>query len=216
MPSLRTIFIAAATGLVSFAIAAPLNVPTTVGARGVTDGLPLAFLTGSSSGAEAAAGSASGAGGILGVRDATDGLPLAFLTGSASGAEAAAGSVSGGVLGVRGAEPDSLPVVLNCLVGKLEALLAKLSTSSSLALLVLELIFLLAGEYGSKSNVEPSLLEPILEELKMILCEALVAVKLLVGLPLDVVLCLAGKILAAIDIAHILCTVLSVRPNLTP
>jgi len=188
MPSLRTIFFAAAAGLACFTSAAPLgavpdvsqlsNLPA-VGRRGS----PVDMIFGSASGAQSGAGAASGAGAS----------PLGAFTGAVAAAESSAGSASGaaGGVGPRGAKPDSLPVVLNRLVGKLEALLAKLT-----------------HECGSKTDVEPSLLKPILEELNMILGEALAAVKLLVGLPLDVILRLAGKILAAIDIAHILCTVL--------
>ncbi|KAG6838433.1 hypothetical protein C0991_011679 [Blastosporella zonata] len=59
-----------------------------------------------------------------------------------------------------------------------------------------------------KVNVDVELLKPIIADVHDILAGALVSVKLLIGSPVDFILTLDGKVLAAVDVCHILISVL--------
>jgi hypothetical protein len=63
---------------------------------------------------------------------------------------------------------------------------------------------------GVDVDVDVKIVLPILHELLELLGAVLISVKALLGLSLDVICDLSGKVLSLLDIAHLLCTVLTV------
>ncbi|KAG6829153.1 hypothetical protein H0H87_012491 [Tephrocybe sp. NHM501043] len=87
--------------------------------------------------------------------------------------------------------PASLPVILIDVKAKLEVVLGQLKA-------------LVDG----KVNVDIEVLKPIIEDVRVIIAGALVSVKLIVGHPVEFILSLDGKVLAAVDVCQILISVL--------
>ncbi|KAF8233867.1 hypothetical protein L208DRAFT_870194 [Tricholoma matsutake] len=95
----------------------------------------------------------------------------------------------------RGAStPESLPAILEALEKALHEILDELNTV-----------------IGVQTEVDVKIILPIIAKLRVTLEGVLAGVEALVGLALDEVLSLAGKVLTIADIAGLLCTILGVR-----
>ncbi|KAG6840027.1 hypothetical protein C0991_009493, partial [Blastosporella zonata] len=91
----------------------------------------------------------------------------------------------------REEQVQSLPAILVSVQAKLQ------TVSGELTALV-----------NGKVNVDVEILKPVIAEVHDIVAGAVVSVKLLVGSPVDFILTLDGKVLAAVDVCHILVSVL--------
>ncbi|KAG6817364.1 hypothetical protein H0H87_009551 [Tephrocybe sp. NHM501043] len=86
----------------------------------------------------------------------------------------------------------SLPELLVDAKAKLEVVLANLN-----------------GASNGKPNVDVNILVDIVGQVQVILCGILDGVKVIVGHPIEFILCLEGKVLAIVDVCALLTTVLS-------
>jgi len=91
----------------------------------------------------------------------------------------------------RGAAHESLPTILIALQAKLQDIQQQLNAATR------------------KRNVDPSRCLPILQELRDVLAAVLTGVTALVGLPIEVICALAGKVLSVTEIARLLAAVLT-------
>ncbi|KAG6916221.1 hypothetical protein DXG01_007804 [Tephrocybe rancida] len=89
-------------------------------------------------------------------------------------------------------EAKSLPVILLDVKAKLEVV------TGTLKALV-----------DGKTDIDVEKVKPIIESVRVILCGAVASVKLIIGHPIEFILSLDGKVLAAIDVCHILIAVLA-------
>ncbi|KAG6830990.1 hypothetical protein H0H92_013462 [Tricholoma furcatifolium] len=237
MPSFRSIFLAAAVGLAALTSAAPVaqtnqgvqavglnNVANNV-AQGVTvKGVDVTLVNLSHRQVDKAVagvvGAATGAvKGVVGRDEPITGLlgivlsdvdvlvglddtPVNVLgrdedasapVGSAvAGAAGLLGVVSGVPLSSRDTSLQSLPVILNNVQTQLHTLTTQLNTV-----------------VNGQTAVNADVLKPVIANLHAILISATASAKLLVGQPVAVILALNGQVLAAVDVAHILVSVLA-------
>jgi len=191
MPSLRTIFLVATAALASFAYAAPVG--------------PSPFPGDSMSAPAGDASSPLPEGPPKGPwpshdeaeKPSTNVLDDAMhLIGDAIDGTIKS-TLGHGKRGEPKPEPDSLPVILLALEAKLQDISKRL----------IDLV-------GEKTNCDVEIVSPILKELHSILLAVVASLTALIGLPLKVVLALSGKILTTLDIANLLCKVLTLLTSI--
>ncbi|KAG6853753.1 hypothetical protein C0991_001769 [Blastosporella zonata] len=204
MPSFRTIFAVAATAFAALSSAAP-----------IADGTnQVAQLVGVSNVANDVAHNVNVNGVDVTVVDLGKRMPqdiTDIVNGIFGGEHKREEQLQGGLDGVVGSVTDIVDGILGSLDGEykreeqLQSLPAILvSVQAKLQTVSGELTALVNG----KVNVDVEILKPVIAEVHDIVAGAVVSVKLLVGSPVDFILTLDGKVLAAVDVCHILVSVL--------
>ncbi|KAG6908284.1 hypothetical protein DXG01_005385 [Tephrocybe rancida] len=182
MFSLRTIFLVAATALATVSLAAPTG-PVNQSSQVVSVDKVLNNVA-----QNVDVHNIKVTGVDLGKRD----QPAQTVNGNTGGVNAD-GSVESLLASLKTRDgPQSLPTLLVDARAKLEVVLKDLNIASN-----------------GKPTVDVKILVGIIGQVQVILCALLEAVKLLVGSPIEVILCLEGKVLALVDVCALLTAVLS-------
>ncbi|KAG6908285.1 hypothetical protein DXG01_005386 [Tephrocybe rancida] len=194
MPSFRTAFLFAATAFAAFASAAPIagGANPLTGALGTNNPITDKVQNVNVQGIQAAKRTTP-VGGDLGAT-------LEKATGALTPTK------------TRRDDLQTLPQILVAAQAQLTVVAGSLSmfSSTSVDRLTYANPFCSDDAKAGKSTVDTQILVDIVGQVQIILCGALDAVKLLVGSPIDFILTLDGKVLALVDVCHLLVAVVSI------